>query len=105
MTVPESIVTPTSYVVSCLPEAHPDRYVYTINVQYRGEGQYAVCHGLAFADADGTLSYEAGRPSIDWLDAHRFGLDEALELARRLAATLTVDGRSVADVLAEGVER
>jgi hypothetical protein len=113
--VPDAEVLPVRFVVSSVPEGHDDRYTYTINVQYRGEGLYSVGHGLAYADADGAWGYEPGRSSEDdehddaatpdWIAAHRFDLTDALLLARRLAPTLTVRGRSVADVLAEGAQR
>jgi hypothetical protein len=69
---------------------------------------------LAYADAEGVWSYEPDRSFEDderdgaalaWIAAHRFDLTAALRLARRLAPTLTVRGRSVADVLAEGAQR
>jgi hypothetical protein len=111
--VPDAAVLPVRFVVSSVPEGHDARHAYTINVQYRGEGLYTVGHGLAYADAEGAWSYEPGRSeddepdavAVDWIAAHRFDLTDALRLARRLAPTLTVRGRSVADVLAEGAQR
>jgi hypothetical protein len=113
--VPDPEVLPVRFVVSTIPEGHDDRYTYTINVQYRGEGLYSVGHGLAYADADGVWSYEPGRSSedderdddttLDWVAAHRFDLTAALRLARRLAPSLTVRGRSAVDVLTEGAQR
>jgi hypothetical protein len=103
--IPEPTVLPTTYVVSCLPEGHDDRFTYTVRVQYRGDGRYAVRFGLRFYSTDGTWEYE---PDFDedsaaealWLKAHRFDHDTALRLARELASTLTYRGLSVADVLA-----
>lgn len=113
--IPAPTVLPTAYVVSCLPEGHDDRYTYTINVQYRGDDRYAVRHGMSYANGEGAWSYEPGRGSeddelddaaeLDWIAAHRFELSDALRLARRLAPTLAVRGRTVADVLAEGAQR
>ncbi|MEW1565741.1 hypothetical protein AB0454_22480 [Streptomyces sp. NPDC093509] len=109
--VPDAEVLPVRFVVSSVPEGHNARHAYTINVHYRGEGMYSVGHGLAYADGDGAWSYEPSRSGEDdehdadgltWIAAHRFELTTALRLARRLAPTLTVRGRSVADVLADG---
>lgn len=104
--IPEPAVQPTGYVVSCLPEGHDDRWTFTIQVKYAGNGQFAVRHGIRDYGTDGTWDYEPSWPenSIDedvaWLAAHRFDHDTALRLARELAPTLTYRGRSVADVLA-----
>lgn len=114
--IPEATALPTTYVVSCLPEGHDARLAYTINVQYRGEGLYAIVrNALRFWGTDGTWQY---KPNWDedggeaeaqaeekWLAAHRFGHDEALRLARELAPTLTYRGLTVADALAEEATR
>jgi len=116
--IPEPVATPTRYVVSCLPEGHDDRYTYTVQVEYRGEGWWSVrCRGQYLA-ADGTRSpgfawslgpdepaTEADMDAFDkeqavWLAAHRFDHDTALRLAREQAPQLTYRGRTVADVLA-----
>jgi hypothetical protein len=106
---PEATITPTRYVISCLPEGHDERFTYTIQVGYRGNGLYTVRHTLKFADIHGNWDYEP--PSLEdsseaderahetWLDAHRFDLDTALALARKLAPLLTYRGRTVADAL------
>jgi len=112
---PEPFVQTTRIVVSCLPEDHDDRWTFTIQVEYRGNGLYAVRRNLRFADANGTWEYEP--PSLEdgseadaraeeaWREAHRFDHDTALRLARGLAPTLTYRGRSVADVLTEETSR
>lgn len=107
---------PTAYVVSCLPEGHDERLTYTITVQYRGEGLYAIVrNALKFWGTDGTWQYEPNwdddggeaeaQAEEKWLAAHRFGHDEALRLAREIAPTLTYRGRTVADALAEEATR
>lgn len=113
----DSEALPTAYVVSCLPEGHDERLTYTINVQYRGDGLYAIVrNALKFWGTDGTWQYEPNWDNEDggeaearaeekWLAAHRFGHDEALRLAREIAPTLTYRGRTVADALAEEVAR
>lgn len=102
-------IQPTRFVASVLPEGHDDRWTYALQVEYRGEGQYAVRNGLQFADADGAWSYEPDFDEDDaaeqqWLRPYYFELTDALRLARRLAKTLTYCGRSVADVQAEAVQ-
>jgi hypothetical protein len=108
--IPESTVQATGYVVSCLPEGHDDRWTFTVQVPHRGNGLFAVKHGLRYYGTDGTWSYEPDFGEDDaaedaWLKAHRFDHDTALRLARQLAPTLTYRGRSVADALAEEAGR
>lgn len=103
--IPEPTALPTAYVVSCLPEGHDDRLTYTVRVQYRGDGLYAVLRGLRQYGTDGTWEYEPDHDEDspaehEWLAAHRFDHDTALRLARELAPTLTYCGHSVADALA-----
>lgn len=103
--LPEPTTLATAYVVSCLPEGHDDRFTYTLQVRYRGDGRYAIKHGLRLYGTDGTWQYE---PDFDedsaaealWLKAHRFDHDTALRLARELAPHLTYRGRTVAQALA-----
>jgi hypothetical protein len=115
--VPEPTVQPTRYVISCLPEGHDERWTYSLNVDYRGEGLWAVrCRGSYIA-ADGSRSpgfawsagpdepaTQAEMDSFDkeqavWLAAHRFDHDTALRLARGLAPYLTYRDRTVVDAL------
>jgi hypothetical protein len=104
-TLPEPTALPTRYVVSCLPEGHDDRPVYTVQVVYGGDGLYAVKHTLRLADAHGNWEYEPDWPEANvdeqqaWLKQRLFDLDTALALAKRLAPTLTYRGRTVADAL------
>lgn len=104
--IPEPTVQATRYVVSCLPEGHDDRWTYTIRVQYRGNGLYAVLFGLKYYGTDGRWEYEPDWPEVDsdgqeaWLAGHLFDHDTALRLAKELAPTLTYRGRTVADALA-----
>jgi hypothetical protein len=105
--IPEPTVQPTGYVVSCLPEGHDDRWTFTIQVKYTGNGEFAVRHRDRDYGTDGTWGMEPDWPehgideSAEWLTDHRFDHGTALRLARELAPTLTYRGRSVADVLAD----
>jgi hypothetical protein len=105
--LPEAVALPTRYVVSCLPEGHDDRHTFTINVHYRGDGQYGIKHLLRYYATDGTWSYDLGREEAeeveaDWRTKHLYDLDTALCLAKQLAQGMSYRGRTVADVLAEG---
>jgi hypothetical protein len=103
--IPEPTVQATGYVISCLPEGHDDRWTFTVQVRYQGDGLFAVKHGIRFYGADGTWTYEpdfdeGDDAEAEWMKDHRFDHDTALKLARELAPTLTYRGRTVADALA-----
>ncbi|MYZ37106.1 MULTISPECIES: hypothetical protein [unclassified Streptomyces] len=91
----------TEYEVSLLPENDINRHVYTITVQYRGEGRWAVTRHSSCLGADGT--WEFGVKEYDrgdnWLNSHRFDLDTALRLAREQAPQIVVNGRTAAEVV------
>lgn len=91
----------TAYAVSCLPEDNVNAYHFTLKVEYRGYGKWAVLIGPYCYSADGEYDYEPSSSSRtdEWLATHRFDLDEALELAQRCAPLMTVNGHTVADAL------
>lgn len=98
--VPEMRV--TRYEVSCLPEDDINAYSFTIAIEYRGRGLWAVLDGPFAYDAEGRKSYEP-RPSSredEWLARHRFDLATAERIAVKVAKTMTVNGHTVADALA-----
>lgn len=119
MTDAKPIVRVTRYEVSCLPEGHDDADVFTIKVEYRGAGRWAVTRNGAHYDADGGRSWgprwpkdgpereavtaaefaEENRVRDDWLAAHRFDRETALEIATRVAPKITVNGWTVDQVL------
>lgn len=107
-TPPEPRVQPTEYVVNCLPEDDWDGHAFALTVRYRGEGRWAVqrgehaCLGTDGEWADGVKPYGRGD---DWLAAHRFDLDTALELAKAAAPLVTVNGFTVTDALAMHARR
>ena len=117
MTILKPEVRATEYAVSCLPEGHPDGTLFTITVEYRGNGRWAVKRAGAFYDADGNRSWgsqwEDGREPVtdaemaayeaahqEWLDRHRFDEKTALELAQRLASGIDYRGYALAKALA-----
>lgn len=102
MTLPVPHVQPTAYTVNCLPEDDINASVYAVNVEYRGEGRWAVTrHGSCLgSDGEwdfGVKPYDRGD---DWVATHRFDLDTALKLAREAAPHVTVNGHTVAEALA-----
>lgn len=106
--VPEATALATEYSVSCVPEDCVDSFIFSLRVQYRGAGRYAVIRGGDMClGADGTWDhgvkeYDRGEA---WLDAHRFDLDTALRLAKEQARLVTVNGHTVTDVLATQKDR
>lgn len=99
-TKPKPTVTATRYEVSLLPEDDINRPVYTITVESRGDGRWAVCWMRECLATDGTWSHEPIPSSRDdaWLANHRFDLDTALRLAREQAPQITVNGMSATEV-------
>ncbi|MFI6347275.1 hypothetical protein [Streptomyces sp. NPDC050560] len=97
-------VRPEEYSVTAVPDdAAPDAHVWALTVRHRGGGRWAVqrgehaCLGADGEWAQGVKPYDRGN---DWLDEHRFDLPTALRLAREATPHVTVNGYSVADVLA-----
>lgn len=101
--LPEGVATRvTEITVSAIPEDNINHGHFSVAVQWRGGETYAVTRHGQCLGADGTWDYEP-RPSNrddDWIAAHRFGLEKATELAGRACLELTVNGLTVADVLA-----
>ncbi|MFD8234036.1 hypothetical protein ACFV20_19410 [Streptomyces sp. NPDC059696] len=119
---PEPIVQATGYVVSCLPEGHDERFLFTVQVEYRGDGKWAVVNRTRLLGYDGTWSFgfhwrDGAEPTTDdecdeyekaqgeWIAAHRFDHDTALSLAKEAAKRLEYRGYGVAQALAEGASR
>ena len=101
----EPTVQPVKYQVSCLPDSMNgiDYEAFALDVEYTGLGRWAVRKHSRCLDVDGRWDYEP-RPlerEDDWLDTHRFDLDTALELAKRAAPHVKVNGWTVERVLAE----
>lgn len=89
-------VQPARYEVCALPPDFKAWRLFVLNVEYRGDGRWAVCHhGMAYSGDDKAQLTGAGPTPT-------FTLDEALELAKRLAPTIRVNRFTVADALANG---
>lgn len=97
----------TRYEVSCLPEDDINAHVWTIAVEYRGRGLWAVLDGPFAYDADGGRDYEprSSERQDEWLTRHRFDLDTALAIARREAPKKVVNGMTATGVLARRAAR
>lgn len=117
---PKPIVRATRYEVSLLHEDFPDADMWTLVLEYRGRGQWAVRWRSRLLGADGTWSYgfqwkrdeQAAEPVTDaeiddynaaedaWRAAHRFDETTALKLAREAAHTVAIRGITAAQVAA-----
>lgn len=94
----------TEVTVSAVPEDNINHGSLSIAVAWRGPGDiYAVTRRSRCLGADGTWDYEP-RPSSrtdEWIAAHRFPYEQAVALAATAVQFLTVNGFTVADVLAD----
>ncbi|MFD3748362.1 hypothetical protein [Nocardia sp. NPDC058633] len=104
--IPEPIATVTEYAISCLPETDRDRKHFTLFVRKSTGDLWRVC------DRWGDRYDMHGKyvPAIDTNDEDLrrttlMPLDKALEIAKRVAPTLTCNGKTVSDVLAAGGAR
>lgn len=99
---------PVKYAACALPKGHPDYAAYVIRVVLRPHGQWEVFHagppgegghGGKYLSADGRW---CSRDEHLWWsrDEHHFDLDTARALAMAAALTVTVYGRTAADVVA-----
>lgn len=102
MTTPEVYAAPTRFVVSCLPLENPRHRYFALRVEWRGGNLWCVTDGSSCVALDGKWSWEAipSERADEWRARHRFDLDTALALAKRVAPTLTCNGTTVAEALA-----
>jgi hypothetical protein len=100
---PEPTVRVTRYEVSCLPQNNVNADLFTLSVEERSPGRWAVLRGGMCYDADGVREFESmstGRTD-EFIARFRFDLDTALELAKRIAPTMKVNRHTVADALTD----
>lgn len=99
MTLPVTIE-PTAYTVSALPAGHDRFHDFTITVERRSQGQWAVVRWGSCLSSDGTWDHEPlpSNRTDDWLARHRFDLETALRRAAGCLADIRVNDRSAADV-------
>jgi len=93
----------TEFQVSILPADNVNTSTWSLTVAYRGFGKWAVLNGFGCLSKAGDWDYEI-QPSEredDWLAEHRFGLAEAIELAKQHAPDIRVNGLTATEVLAK----
>lgn len=96
----------TAYEVCALPEHYGAWHHFMLTVEYRGDDRWAVSrHGTCY-DRNGNQEYESLPTSRSeaYLIRFRFPLDEALAIAARIAPTITINGHTVDEALANGPE-
>lgn len=95
----DPIVAVSAYTVSLLPDDHPDRHVWSLTVEYRGRGLWAVKSLSRCLNRRGKLDLEPIPSSRTdrWLKAHRFTEQEALDIAKRHVGKLVFNGMRVVD--------
>lgn len=114
----EPHVQPSGYLVSLLPEGHDDRYLFTITVEYRGNGLWSAKNRSRVLGADGTwctgFDWSEGpaepataaemdqfdKEQAVWLADHRFDEETALRLAKEACRVLSYRGWTAEDALA-----
>jgi hypothetical protein len=98
----EVTVEATTLTVNAVPADVPQAYLWELTVERRGPDSWAVCRMRECLGADGEWWFESipSERSDEWLRTHRFDLSTAVRLARLEAPKVTVNGLSVADVLA-----
>lgn len=105
--IPEPEVRVTRYEVSSYPPDDINSHCFTLAVEYRGEGKWAVLNGRQALDASGDMDWEPipSERDDEWLAAHRFDLDTALAIAKKAAPKMTVNGITVTEALARHTAR
>jgi hypothetical protein len=100
---PEATIHATAYAVCVIPEDNINHRLYAVTVErIHHTGTWAVRWMGRCLGEDGTWEYEPiqSERTDEWLAAHRFILPTALFLARLAARDITVNGVTVADILA-----
>lgn len=100
-------VRPVHYLVTVWPDGHDccEAALWCLLVTYRGHGRWAVERGRGYSD-DKIVLTRSGQWKYDRRGdpGYRFSREEALDLARWHAATLTIAGRTAAQVMRQHVE-
>lgn len=90
------------YSFSVLDIDHPERFLFSVCVEYRGENKYAItwlssCYNKS-TDKWETEPVKSFRTPA-WQANHRFGLAEAKTRARELCKDLTVNKTHIKDLV------
>ncbi len=94
--VPVVSFEPLKFGACALPMGHPDYSDYVVRVMVRPQGQWAIFH----AGPQGGHGGKYLSPDGWSLDEHLFDLDTARAAAMDAALTVTVHGRTAAEVIA-----
>jgi hypothetical protein len=107
MTDLDIAVEPTAFKVSALPEEDVNSRYFTLTVEYRGRGLWAVMHMGSCLGSDGEWDWEplSSSREDDWLETHRFDRETAIELAKAALPDLNVNGLTLADYIARKTTR
>lgn len=104
---PEVYVRPQVYEVSVWPDDQADSVnagSWRLTVEYRGNGSWGIFRGGGSLSMDRSGQFSIHSPQDDghdeWLAAHRFARDEALEIACQWAPKIYLCGMTAAEVLA-----
>lgn len=96
-------IKPTRYTVTCLPHNHPEVYHYSLTLEFRGQGKWAICRAGdgCYNAFTGQFDHESvpSERADEWKRQHRFTLKAARIYAMQLAPGLTVNGHTVEDAL------
>ena len=98
--LPEPRVTPVKYEVSIVPATDKEAHYWSVTVEYRGDGKWAVCHNGMTMTKTGRWTWEpsGSRRGKGYLKAHRHDKDTALALAKVASRTVEINGLRVADM-------
>jgi len=94
----------TCYEVSILPRDDINRASWSLTVEYRGHGGYAVVdgHGRRLSRA-GKWEWAPALPNLsgfdEWTAEHRFPLEVALKLAAEHAPHVRCNGKTATELL------
>lgn len=105
MSAPTVHVSPTRYVVSCLPLENPRHRYFAVRVEWCGGDRWCVTDGSSCVGLDRKWSYESipSDREDEWKARYRFDFGTAMKLAREVAPTLTCNGVTVKEALAREV--
>lgn len=98
------VVTIESASVSALEPGHPRWPYYTLILDQQDRGRYSIrTIGRMYLDDAGNLGFASGsiRGTREWQRRHLFTWDEAVRRATGYAATMTRDGVTAGQLLAE----
>jgi hypothetical protein len=96
----------TRYEVCALPPNYKAWRHFVIDVEYRGDGKWAVIRNGMALDKDGHREFEPSTSNRDdeFLARYRHTFDEAMRIARTEAPKTSVNRFTVDDALANGPE-